>query len=145
MQTSWFALSLGALATWGVWGIFGKIASGYMDGRSLFFYQLVTGLVVVFIAFAITGFRPTLMAEAPATGLNPGIKWAIATGVVSALGQILYFSALGKGKASIVVLMTGLYPVVTVLLAFLILRESITLTQGAGILLAILSMTLLAL
>lgn len=145
MQISWLALSLGALATWGVWGVFGKIASGYLDGRSLFFYQLATGLVVVFIAFAITGFRPQLMAVPPATGINPGIKWAIATGVVSALGQILYFSALGKGKASIVVLMTGLYPVVTILLAFFILKETITWTQGAGIFLAIVSMTLLSL
>ncbi len=143
MQTSWFMLSLGALATWGVWGIFGKIASGYMDGRSLFFYQLVTGIVVILIAFAATGFRPQWYG---ADGvINPGIKWAIATGVVSALGQILYFSALGKGKASIVVLMTGLYPVITVLLAFLILRETITLTQGAGIVLAVTSILLLSL
>jgi len=145
MQTSWFVLSVGALVTWGVWGVFGKIASGYLDGRSLFFYQLVTGLVVVFIAFAITGFRPQLMSETPGAGINPGIKWAIATGIVSALGQILYFMALGKGKASIVVLMTGLYPVITVLLAFFVLRETISVTQGAGIFLAIASMTLLAL
>ncbi len=143
MQMSWLALSLGALATWGVWGVFGKIASGYLDGRSLFFYQLVTGLVVVFIAFAITGFRPQW--NGPDGAISPGIKWAIATGVVSALGQILYFSALGKGKASIVVLMTGLYPVVTVLLAFFVLKEVITWTQAAGIVLAIASMTLLAL
>jgi drug/metabolite transporter (DMT)-like permease len=41
--------------------------------------------------------------------------------------------------------MTGLYPVVTILLAFLVLRETITWTQGAGIALAVASMTLLAL
>ena len=145
MQNSWFVLSLGALATWGVWGVFGKIASGHLDGRSLFFYQLVTGLAVVFVAFALTGFRPTLYSPGNPGQINEGVKWAIATGVVSALGQILYFSALGKGKASIVVLMTGLYPVVTVLLAFLVLRESITLTQGAGIGLALASMVLLSL
>lgn len=143
MQTSWLILSLGALATWGVWGVFGKIASGYLDGRSLFFYQLVTGLVVVAVAFAVTGFRPQW--HGPDGAVSPGIKWAVATGMVSALGQILYFSALGKGKASIVVLMTGLYPVVTVLLAFLVLKEAITWTQGAGIALAVVSMTLLAL
>lgn len=140
---SWILLSLGALATWGVWGVFGKIASGYLDGRSLFFYQLVTGLAVVFVAFLVTGFRPQVYA-ADGT-LNPGLKWAVATGVVSAFGQILYFSALGKGKASIVVLMTGLYPVVTVLLAFLVLRETITLTLGIGMLLAVTSMVLLSL
>lgn len=140
---SWFVLSLGALATWGVWGIFGKIASGYMDGRSLFFYQLITGIIVIAITFAVTGFRPQFYG--PDGQINEGLKWAIATGVVSALGQILYFMALGKGKASIVVLMTGLYPVVTIVLAFLILRETITLTQGAGILLAVTSMVLLSL
>ena len=143
MQISWFTLSLGALLTWGVWGVFGKIASAHLDGRSLFFYQLVTGIVVVLVAFAATGFRPQWHAADGA--LTPGIKWAVATGVVSALGQILYFMALGKGKASIVVLMTGLYPVVTILLAFLVLRETITLAQGAGIGLAIASMVLLSL
>ncbi len=145
MQMSWWVLSVGAMLTWGAWGLLGKIASQHLDGRSLFFYQLVTGFIVVAVAFAITGFRPQLMSATPGTGLNPGIKWAIATGLVSALGQILFFSALGKGKASIIVLMTGLYPVVTILLAFLILRESITLTQGAGIGLAIASMVLLSL
>lgn len=143
MQNSWFVLSLGALATWGVWGVFGKIASTHLDGRSLFFYQLVTGVVVVLLAFAATGFRPQWYA--PDGSVSPGITWAIATGVVSALGQILYFSALGKGKASIVVLMTGLYPVITVLLAFFVLREHISWTQGAGIGLAIASMVLLSL
>lgn len=143
MQTSWLALSIGALATWGVWGVFGKLASRHLDGASLFFYQLVVGIVVVLIAFAVTGFRPQWYAADG--GLNPGLKWAVATGIASALGQILYFSALGKGKASIVVLMTGLYPVVTVILAFFILRESITLTQGSGILLAITSILLLSL
>jgi transporter family protein len=136
-MTDWLSLSIGALLTWGVWGIFGKMASKYLDGQSLFFYQLVTGLLVIGIAFTVTGFRPDMQNKT-------GIAWAVATGVASAVGQILYFSALGKGKASIVVLMTGLYPVITVILAFLVLREAISWTQGLGIFFAVVAMGLLS-
>lgn len=136
-MNSWFFLSLGAVAIWGVWGLFGKLASASIDGRSVFFYQLLTGLAVVLLLALVTGFRPAT---------NPrGVFWAVLTGLASAGGQILFFIALSRGKASVIVAMTAFYPVVTVLLAFLVLRESITLYQGLGMAFAMAAIGLFAL
>jgi transporter family protein len=49
-----------------------------------------------------------------------------------------------KGKASVVITMTALYPLVTILLSFFFLRETITIKQGIGILFALLAMLFLA-
>jgi transporter family protein len=48
------------------------------------------------------------------------------------LGQVLYFGALRGGQASRVVPFVAAYPLVTVLLSILILREPLTLPRAAG-------------
>jgi len=48
------------------------------------------------------------------------------------LGQVLYFAALRGGQASRVVPFVAAYPLVTVLLSMLILREPLTLPRAAG-------------
>jgi transporter family protein len=48
------------------------------------------------------------------------------------LGQMLYFAALRGGQASRVVPFVAAYPLVTVLLSMLILREPFTLPRAAG-------------
>jgi len=49
-----------------------------------------------------------------------------------------------KGKASVVIPFTALYPLITIILSFTILKETITAQQGMGIVLALISMILLA-
>ncbi|MHC5080458.1 MAG: EamA family transporter [Planctomycetota bacterium] len=50
-----------------------------------------------------------------------------------------------KGKASVVVPLTALYPVVTLVLVFVFLREPLTAKQGVGIALALAAMVLFSL
>ena len=50
---------------------------------------------------------------------------------------------MSRGKASVVITMTALYPLVTILLSFIFLRETIAIKQGIGIMLALLAMLLL--
>ena len=52
--------------------------------------------------------------------------------------------ALSKGKASLVVPVTALYPIGVILLAVLILKETLTLRQVCGILLSLAAIYLLA-
>jgi transporter family protein len=59
-------------------------------------------------------------------------------------GTLLFYQALARGKASVVLPMTAMYPALTVVLALLILGEVVSLKQGLGILFALIAVILLA-
>lgn len=63
----------------------------------------------------------------------------------NALGAWALFAAMKSGgKASIVAPLTALYPLVVVLVAPVILHESINLLQGAGVVCALIAVVLLS-
>jgi transporter family protein len=68
------------------------------------------------------------------------------TGVAGTLGTLFLLYALRQGgKASLVVPITALYPLVTIILAVLLLRERVTIQQGIGMALAVIAVVLLSL
>ncbi len=60
------------------------------------------------------------------------------------MGGLFYIMAVGRGKVSVIVTMTALYPIITIILAAVFLKEPITIKQGCGMILAVLSIVLLA-
>jgi drug/metabolite transporter (DMT)-like permease len=76
----------------------------------------------------------------------PRAKWPalIAVGVVDMAATAAYLGAIAIGPLSIAAILAGLYPVITVLLAALVLRERITTTHAAGIAAAGLAVALIA-
>ena len=93
----------------------------------------VTGL----LAFLIL--RPQL-GGAEIRGMIP----ALLTGVMGYLGLICFMYAIRGGKICIVAPLTALYPVVTLALAMIFLREKINIVQFAGIILACVSVVLIS-
>ena len=66
------------------------------------------------------------------------VGFAIAGGVLNGLGALTSFRALESGgKASVVISLISLYPLLTVVLAVVLLHERLTWTQAAGAILAI--------
>jgi drug/metabolite transporter (DMT)-like permease len=61
-----------------------------------------------------------------------GVLLAFASGIISALGNVAYYAALGDSKAATMVPLTALYPAVTILLAAPVLKERITPLQVGG-------------
>jgi transporter family protein len=74
----------------------------------------------------------------------PGFSWSVAAGFFTFIGFLTFFSALEQGKASTVVTLSALYPVVTILLSVIFLHERISLKEGAGIVFALIASVLLA-
>ena len=73
------------------------------------------------------------------------LLYILASAVVNAVGAWALLTAMKSGgKASIVVPLTGLYPLVMVLAAPLLLRESVTLLQGVGVGCALVAIALLS-
>jgi transporter family protein len=75
-----------------------------------------------------------------------GKAWAFLTGILGGTGNIAFFHALViGGKASIVIPATGLFPLVTVILAAIFLRERLGSLQKIGVVLALAAIYLLSL
>ena len=63
-----------------------------------------------------------------------GILYGLAVGLLSAAGSFAFFGAYHSGgNASVITTVTGLYPMVTVVLAVLTLHERLTRSQILGL------------
>jgi transporter family protein len=135
-MSSWVWWSLLALFTWGFWGFFPKLAIRHMSSQSIIIYEVVAALAVALGCLIFVGFRPETHPR--------GILYAALTGVAGILGGLFYLFAMARGKVSVIVTLTALYPIITIVLAAVFLKEPVTLKQGCGMVLAVLSIVLLA-
>src|SRR5258708_6345989 len=73
-----------------------------------------------------------------------GITYGLLCGIATGVGTLGYFAALHDQDASVVTPLTGIFPVLTVVLAFVILRERLNKVQMGGMLLALASIAILS-
>ncbi len=136
MIPRWLLWTLLAVFCWGIWAVLGKLIG---DALSPAHTQALStiGLIPVMLGLGICA-RPVN----PGNRLR-GILFALGAGVLSSLGNIAYYDALNRGpKAATVVPLTALYPLVTVLLAMVVLRERLNRVQTAGIILSLVAIYL---
>ncbi|MFH1215740.1 MAG: EamA family transporter [Pseudomonadota bacterium] len=133
---NWVFSALLALLLYGFWGFFPKIAVSYIDPQSALIYEVAGALLVGLVSLFIVGFHPQHHPK--------GILYAFLTGIAGMTGTLFFFTAAQKGKISVVVSLTALYPLITVLLATIFLKETLTLQQICGLLLALCAILLLA-
>ncbi len=131
----WFMPAVSALLLWGVWGVFQKVATNQMPPRNVYLFSAGGAVAVVLVVASFSRFPLQVNFE--------GVFFAILAGVCSSLGGLLFLQAMSRGDAAVVITFTALYPVVSVILSFIILHETITVKQGIGIVLALFSMVLL--
>lgn len=135
----WFAFALLAFLVFGVWGLCAKIATNYVSSQSAVLYGVIGSALVgiLYAAFLI------VTAEFQPEFRPLGVIFAVLTGMTGTLGTLFVLYSLSRGgKASVVVPMTALYPVLTILLAALLLREEVTMKQALGMIFAIVAIVL---
>lgn len=66
-----------------------------------------------------------------------GLALGAASGLAGSIGLVTFYLALDKGKASLVVPLVGVYPVIVAVMAVLFLSERLSALQAFGILLAV--------
>lgn len=129
------------------------------DDSGLFpaFLDVAVGLLVLLPLLAVRRLRRSdgWLGEASAAESVPvaasapvGARiWtmAAASGVLLGVGNILLVVALHAGNLAVVAVLMSLYPVATVLLAWALLKERISLLQFAGVALAIVAAVMLGL
>lgn len=125
------------LVGWGVSALLAKVAASRIGEKAVFWDML--GYVPAIIIYCLVAFRIRDLATTDRTG----ILIAIASGVIGAVGAVGFYLAVTRRDASIAVPLTALYPALTAILAFIFLKESLTLTKGIGIVLASAALILL--
>jgi transporter family protein len=132
----WLPATLVSLICFGFWGFFSKLAILHINAKSALVYQSLGFALVGLITLALLQFKLDVQLK--------GIGFATLAGMSTSLGCLFFFIAADKGKVTTVVTMTALYPIITILLAYLILQESVNLKQGLGIALALVAIYLLS-
>jgi drug/metabolite transporter (DMT)-like permease len=72
-----------------------------------------------------------------------GLPLVLVAGVMDTLGNLLFALATQMGRLDVGSALSSLYPVTTVLLAMLVLRERLSRTQGVGAVIALISIPLI--
>lgn len=110
----WMALSLLVFAAWGLQAYVMKFSNETMKAESIFFYMAVTALLLAPFAWWMTDFGQPI---------NWGFKGpylAAMVHVLNSVGALMLVYALRYGKAIIVVPLTGLAPLITIILSLIL-------------------------
>ncbi len=135
---AWLLFSMIALVLWGITGVTQKLSTNRITSARSFLWfcwamVALSGVVLIF-AHPHWGLARVVVIS------------SIAGGALNGLGAWTSFRALESGgKASIVISLISLYPLLTVLLAVLILGERLTVMQMCGAGTAIVAAILLSL
>jgi transporter family protein len=133
---SWLAFSLLAVVLWGGWGFLSKVAARELPSQAVY---LLAGCG----HGAVIGYL-WLSGGLAVSGNSWGLAAGLAAGLCLACGLLFFLKGLAVGTATVVVPLTALYPLVTVILSWALLRENLTPRHLAGIVLALTAGWLLA-
>ena len=135
-MTSWLPATLISLLSFGLWGLFTKLTVLHIDSKSALIFQTVGVLIIGIITLSMLNFKPATDSK--------GLFYAILTGAAYGVGCLFYFIAASKGKIITVVTLTALYPIVTILLAYVLLKEGVSIKQWLGVILAMVAIVLMS-
>jgi drug/metabolite transporter (DMT)-like permease len=128
----WLVFSILTVALWGVWGLLPR----KLDRMSPEQMQVISTLGLFPVMAALAWRRERLSG----TNVKRGCALALAAGLVGSAGMLAFYRLVNAGKsAATVVPFTSMYPLVTVLLAVLLLKEKLNHMQMGGIALALVS------
>lgn len=133
---AWLGYAILCIFWWGLWGFLSKIGSGSANPLQM---QVLFTLGMLPVAVGM------LLQMQWKLDRNPGgATYGILSGVVTGLGTLGYYAALREQNASVVTPLTGLFPVLTIVLAFIVLRERLNMVQWGGMILALASIVVLS-
>ena len=121
----WSALV--AMLLLGGWSAVMAYATRTQDGLALVLLQRILSAAVLLAILVIRRERPIAALDRRTLGL------VFATGALDTLANVLFVLGVQSGSAPIVTTATGAYPIVTALLAIVLLRERLAPNQYLGV------------
>lgn len=138
LKIGWFGFSLLTILSWAGWAIFLKLGSAGIPAGPLLFLQTI-GMAPV--AICLLPLRSTRDVRS-----GKGIVFSLLNGAITGVGILCLMEAFRRGgDVSVATVISSLYPLVTFLLAAVLLHERLTGRQKLGMVAAVLSIVLFAL
>jgi bacterial/archaeal transporter family protein len=133
----WLIHALLAIFWWGLFGFLAKLGS---DKASPVQTQILFTLgMVPLVITALIRLRFKVGSD------GRGTAYGILIGVLSTMAFLAYLAAMARGKASLVGPVTALFPLVTIPLAFIVLKEKLNRVQLLGVVFALVSIVIFSL
>jgi drug/metabolite transporter (DMT)-like permease len=136
---TWFLLAMCVMVAWGVQAYFMKLSNQSMQAESIFFYMMITGILLIPVALYMTDFSKPINWAVNGPLLSAAIQ------ILNAVGALCLVYAFRHGKAIVVSPMTNAgAPLITAIIALVILGSVPSTAKIAGIVLALIAAFLLA-
>jgi transporter family protein len=138
LKARWFWYSNLCVLCWGGWALLSRLGSREIPPQTMQFLFTI-GTLPVGLALLIA--RKFKMERSP-----KGITYALLNGVLAGVGGLALFAAYHTGSnTALVTVATALYPMITVVLAVVLLRERFRLVQVIGLGFAIVAIVIFSL
>lgn len=134
----WLFLASLVFLLWGVQGFFMKFSNSSMQAESIFFYMMISAVILIPVAILMTDF------SIPVNWGFKGPYLATMVHLLNSIGALTLVYALRYGKAIIVVPLTGLSPVITIIVSLVIYAVFPHPVIICGLILAVIAMFLLS-
>jgi uncharacterized membrane protein len=126
LKSRWFWYSILCVLCWGAWALLSKLGSREIPPETMQFLFTVGALPVGIALLMVRRFKLEKSVK--------GISYAVLNGILAGIGGLTLFAAYHtNGSTSVITAATALYPMITVVLAVLILRERLTTVQILGL------------
>jgi len=137
-QGSWLILAVIIFIMWGLQAYVMKFSNNTMKAESIFMYMCISAILLAPIAIWMTNFSLNINWGFRGPWLAAGIQ------LLNSIGALTLVYALRYGRAIVVVPLTGLSPVITVILSLIIYAVMPGLVLTIGLVLAAIAILLLS-
>lgn len=122
---------------WGFWAFLPKLAIRYLDPGSILVFEVLAGLTIAAVIIALKRSKISFRLA--------GVLPAFLAGILGYGGMFVYILTVAEQASTISVIatLTGIYPVITLILGLLFLKERLSRINYIGIFLALISVALL--
>jgi transporter family protein len=126
LRVKWFWCSVLTVLAWAAWAICAKIGSNELSVNAMQFFFSIGAAPLAVLLLIKQHF--TLERD------SRGIIYGVTNGLLSSVGNLALLAAFRSGgNTAVIAAATSLYPMITVALAILFLRERLTKRQLLGI------------
>ena len=126
LRAKWFWYSILCVFCWGAWVLCSKLGSNEISASAM---QFLFAFGFIPVALLILVLKPVKFEKSV-----KGILYSLGNCVLAGIGGLALFAAYRSGgNTSVITAATALYPLITVVLAILILRERLTWLQVVGL------------
>ena len=138
LRAKWFWYSILCVLCWGAWVLCSKLGSNEISASAM---QFLFAFGFIPVALLVLVLKPVKFERSV-----KGILYSLGNGVLAGIGGLTLFAAYRSGgNTSVITAATALYPLITVVLAILILRERLTWLQIVGLGFAVVAMIVFSL